>query len=162
MKGDIRMADQENLQVECEHDFGAAVMGWCTCCKCGKKSRQKDIVKGGQQMDENQVNVSNTVDNTEAGEQTVETKEPKAKKKKEPKEVVTTVLSSGKTTTGNVCTITCVDCGAERIVKVQDKFQVTRCIACQKKALNKKRYENRKVNRAKKAAEAKAQPTPVK
>jgi len=70
------------------------------------------------------------------------------------KEIVISTLSSGKTTTGAVCTINCVECGAERVIKIQDKFQVTRCLACQKKALNKKRYENRKTNAAKKKAEA--------
>lgn len=30
-------------------------------------------------------------------------------------------------------TINCADCGAERQIKVQDRFQVTRCESCQKK-----------------------------
>jgi len=40
--------------------------------------------------------------------------------------------------------ITCVDCGAERIIKVQDIRQVTRCVDCQTKYRKLKRKEYRK------------------
>lgn len=52
---------------------------------------------------------------------------------------VPVLLSSGKWAYGPTTTITCEDCGAERIIKIQDAFQVTRCIHCQKKAQNAKR-----------------------
>jgi ribosomal protein S27E len=42
-------------------------------------------------------------------------------------------------------TIHCVDCGAERQIKVQDQFQTTRCADCQKKFRAAKR---RKANKA--------------
>ena len=40
--------------------------------------------------------------------------------------------------------IRCIDCGAERTIKIQDAFQVIRCAACQKKAQNKKRAAKKK------------------
>lgn len=45
-------------------------------------------------------------------------------------------------------TIHCADCGTERQIKVQDKFQVTRCPDCQKKHRNRKRAERRRQLRA--------------
>lgn len=53
-------------------------------------------------------------------------------------------LPSGKIVKGATTTIKCVDCGAERVIKVQDVFQVSRCVECQKKYRNHKRYEKRK------------------
>ncbi len=47
---------------------------------------------------------------------------------------------------GRVCTIKCTDCGTERVINVQDAFQVTRCPACKVKAAK----EARKARRAKK------------
>lgn len=44
--------------------------------------------------------------------------------------------------------IKCEDCGAEREIKVQDAFQVTRCPGCQKKHRNRKRAERRRQQRA--------------
>ena len=63
-----------------------------------------------------------------------ETKVPEVKEAPVP-----VLLSSGKWAYGPTTTITCEDCGAERIIKIQDAFQVTRCIPCQKKAQNAKR-----------------------
>lgn len=45
-------------------------------------------------------------------------------------------------------TIQCVDCGAPREIKVQDAFQVKRCVNCQKKYRNRKRAERRRQQRA--------------
>jgi hypothetical protein len=53
--------------------------------------------------------------------------------------------------------IKCVDCGAEREVKVQDVFQVKRCITCQTKHRNARRKENAAVR---KAAAPAPQPAP--
>ena len=44
-------------------------------------------------------------------------------------------------------TIECEDCGAPRKIKVQDKFQVTRCVDCQKKHRNRRRAQRRKEKR---------------
>lgn len=54
-------------------------------------------------------------------------------------------------------TIKCCDCGAERIIKVQDQFQVKRCVNCQKKFRNKKRAERRREKRAKTKAQEQQQ-----
>lgn len=56
-----------------------------------------------------------------------------------PAAPVPVLLSSGKWAYGPTTTITCIDCGAERTIKIQDAFQVTRCIPCQKRAQNAKR-----------------------
>lgn len=53
-------------------------------------------------------------------------------------------LPSGKIVKGTTMTINCMDCGIERVIKVQDAFQVKRCVDCQKKFRNHKRYEKRK------------------
>lgn len=46
-----------------------------------------------------------------------------------------------------VTKINCEDCGVERIIKVQDAFQVTRCVPCQHKHRNAIRAEKRKAKR---------------
>lgn len=51
------------------------------------------------------------------------------------------------------CTVTCCDCGATREINVQDKFQVKRCVACQKKHRNTHRLARLRVVRAEKKAE---------
>ena len=79
-----------------------------------------------------------------------ETKVPEVKEAPVP-----TLLSSGKWAYGPTTTITCEDCGAERIIKIQDAFQVTRCIPCQKKAQNAKRNAKMKA-KGKADREAKA------
>lgn len=89
--------------------------------------------------------------------------EPKVKAPKP--EPVETVLTSGAVVTGPTTTIKCIDCGAERVIKIQDSFQVKRCCACQKKAVTTRRYEKKKAKLAAARAEAKAaevQPTPKK
>lgn len=141
-------------QVECIHEFGASVKGWCTCIKCGLKKRISKIKeeKGMELHGTDKLGNEFTIHSSE-GAETPELVMPKKAEKPEPVEVT---LSSGKVTTGPVVTIICSECGAERIIKKQDEFQVTRCIACQKKAMNKKRYESRKINQARKKAEAAA------
>lgn len=43
--------------------------------------------------------------------------------------------------------IQCIDCGAPRIIKVQDAFQVKRCPECQRKYRSRKRAERRRQKR---------------
>lgn len=141
-------------QAYCDHDYGAPVKGWTKCIKCGLKTRASQIKKEKEiAMDVTTVDrEGNNVVIHGAGE-TAETPDLVMPKVEKP-EVVEVILSSGKISTGKTVVITCIDCGAERIIKIQDAFQVKRCVACQKKATNRKRYENRKKNKAlKKAAE---------
>lgn len=49
--------------------------------------------------------------------------------------------------------ITCVDCGAERDIALQDLFQVKRCVDCQKKLRNEKRRTRAKARRAERRKE---------
>ena len=54
--------------------------------------------------------------------------------------------------TPKLITINCCDCGAERIIKVQDQFQVKRCPECQRKHRN----AMRRAKRAEKKAQQQA------
>jgi hypothetical protein len=65
------------------------------------------------------------------------------------------LLSSGKWAIGPTVVITCEECGAERVIKKQDEFQVTKCVACQKKSLNRRRYEKKRDRKREERAEAK-------
>ena len=72
------------------------------------------------------------------------------KNKDVPEAPVPVLLSSGKWAFGPVTTITCSECGAERVIKIQDAFQVTRCVTCQKKYQKARRNQKMKeANRAK-------------
>lgn len=171
--------DKKAKQDICLHDVSGVqpVSGWYECKKCGKKLREKEVkvLKGDTSELPNGVTKIGglTVNKTDEQTMTMHVSEPdypnlespkteeKAKKEPKPKkekvvyEPVT--LSSGKVVTAPTCTITCVECGAERIIKIQDKFQVTRCIPCQNKYRRKKTYENKKA----KVAEAKANAAPA-
>jgi len=85
----------------------------------------------------------------------VEIPETLVEKKVEiPEPPIPVLLSSGKWTFGPTTTITCQDCGKERVIKIQDSFQVTRCVECQKKRQNRIRNEKRKAaNKAKRDAQ---------
>ena len=54
--------------------------------------------------------------------------------------------------TPKLITINCCDCGAERIIKIQDQFQVKRCPECQKAHRN----AMRRAKRAEKKAQQQA------
>ena len=67
---------------------------------------------------------------------------------------VPVLLSSGKWHVGPTTIINCEDCGKERMIAIQDAFQVTRCVECQKKAQNKKRnLKKKEANSIKRQAE---------
>lgn len=93
-----------------------------------------------------------------------------AKEKAEKEPLPTTVAETGKTLVGKTIVIKCVDCGKERTIKPQDKFQVKRCVEHQKAHRLKLRSERAKARRkeankagGKKApAKAKAGKTPAK
>lgn len=80
-------------------------------------------------------------DTTAANKQATAPKTPK-----QPTQKVTT--TDGITLVGKTAIIKCIDCGAERIVKVQDVFQVKRCVNCQKDYTKRRRAEKLKANRA--------------
>ncbi len=50
-------------------------------------------------------------------------------------------------------TIICLDCGANREINIQDKFQVKRCIPCQHLYRNLRRSERMKAKRIERAAQ---------
>lgn len=71
-------------------------------------------------------------------------------KQKVSKTVNAQVLDTGKLATGPTTTIKCVDCGLPRVIKVQDAFQVKRCVEHQKAhRLAKRRERNARKRRAK-------------
>lgn len=53
------------------------------------------------------------------------------------------VSDTGKALVGPTTTIVCIDCGASRVVKIQDAFQVKRCAEDQKAHRNKLKREKR-------------------
>lgn len=63
-------------------------------------------------------------------------------------DVPVTALPTGKVAVGKTTTITCIDCGAERTVKVQDAFQVKRCVEDQEKHRKALQREKTKAKRA--------------
>lgn len=64
------------------------------------------------------------------------------------REAETKPLTIGKTMKKpSTTTVECKDCGSERVVKVQDAFQVKRCKECQKRLRNKKRADRAKIRR---------------
>ena len=68
---------------------------------------------------------------------------------KQPTQKVKT--EDGITLVGKTTTIKCIDCGAERMIKVQDVFQVKRCVKCQKEHTKRRRAEKLKASRAESA-----------
>lgn len=72
------------------------------------------------------------------------------KEKKVPAKVKT---EDGITLVGKTAVIHCIDCGAERMIKTQDIFQVKRCVTCQATYAKKMRAERAKLARAKKEVE---------
>ena len=68
---------------------------------------------------------------------------------KQPTQKVKT--EDGITLVGKTTIIKCIDCGAERIIKVQDVFQVKRCVKCQKEHTKRRRAEKLKASRAESA-----------
>jgi hypothetical protein len=70
-------------------------------------------------------------------------------KKNAAKTIDAMVLDTGKVAVGPTTTIKCVDCGKERTVKVQDAFQVKRCVEHQKEhRLAKRRERNARKRKA--------------
>lgn len=68
---------------------------------------------------------------------------------KQPTQKVKT--EDGITLVGKTTVIKCIDCGAERMIKVQDVFQVKRCVKCQKEYTKRRRAEKLKASRAESA-----------
>ena len=149
--------DQQDL---CYHDISGVESnkGWFECKKCGAKLRgaEAKALQGDYSgLPEGTTRIGALIikkegDNVQTFHGAIPETESQIvspadikKNKKEKAPRVETTLSSGKVVTGNVVTITCIDCGAERIIKVQDKFQVSRCVPCQKKFRNHHRYMKR-------------------
>lgn len=53
---------------------------------------------------------------------------------------------------GKICGVKCVDCGAERIVNLQDAFQSQRCPKCRELASKARRAERQAARAAKRTA----------
>lgn len=58
------------------------------------------------------------------------------------------VTNDGIQLVGKTLAIKCIDCGGERIIKVQDAFQVKRCVNCQKTYSKARRAEKAKAKRS--------------
>lgn len=71
---------------------------------------------------------------------------PKTPKPKTTTQKVTT--NDGVYLVGKTMVIKCVDCGGDRTIKVQDAFQVKRCVNCQKNYSKARRAEKAKAKRS--------------
>lgn len=136
------MTKKEIAKEECKHIIeGSPVSGWYTCELCGKKFRKAEAEAIISRMSD------------EAVKAKAEKASAKNSKKSEPKTFVEkdkvihhhmdgvgeyddNIISPSKLPKKpgkeTHITINCCDCGEERIIKVQDAFQVKRCVACQK------------------------------
>ena len=146
--------------------------GWYTCQITGKKIRgqkakailakqeelmewvveqieQEQIEEAKAEEAEQQAKMENYLAEIQAAEQIEE-----GKMTERLIAHIQTVSRPVKTTT-----INCVDCGKERVIKVQDAFQVKRCVSCQKKYRNRRRAEHRREKRAQERAMKQAQET---
>lgn len=170
---------EENEVKVCIHNVEGVepVKGWYECKECGKKLRgaevkaikgdYSDLATGIHNVNGKVINKKEDGSVTVVSDQNVleetkviadgETPDPAEKEKKKPKkekvEYEPVQLSSGATVVGPTVVIQCVDCGKDRTIKIQDKFQVTRCMDCQKKHRNKARYEKRKAKMKEKKLE---------
>lgn len=149
------MNDEKTVQIAIDEGFKIWLdpqpyRGWYTDLIGGKKMRGKDA----EEQIQRQISVMERIEELIKEEAKAQEQEEEAQADQEPD--ISENLKQYIRTHNNVKTktIKCVDCDRERIIKVQDAFQVKRCISCQKKYRNRKRTE-RKQARAK--AEKKAQ-----
>lgn len=146
----------------CNHDIIGVEpnKGWYECKKCGQKLRGEEAKALLEQdysglsqgvTDIGTITVNKDGDSTTVIHRNLPDGPETVKPKKEKPTYEKVTLSSGHVVESKTVTIACVDCGTERIVKIQDQFQVKRCIPCQKKHRNHQRYLNRKAGNKKKA-----------
>ena len=142
--------------MDCSHDIIGVESnkGWYECKVCGSKFRgaeakallgdYSDLPMGVTQIGNLRINKN------EGGTTTMHLSNDEGPELVKPEHVepVKSIISSGVEVSGKVATIICEDCGTERVIKIQDQFQVKRCVACQKKHRNHQRYLNRKARDA--------------
>src|SRR5690606_8883836 len=145
--------------------------GWYTCQITGKKIRgqkakailakqeelmewvveqieQEQVENAMAEEAKQQMEMENYLAENQITEQTIE-------EGKITKRLVVHIQTVGRPV--KTTTINCVDCGKERVIKVQDAFQVKRCVDCQKKHRNRRRAECRREKRAQERAMRQAQ-----
>lgn len=145
--------------------------GWHTCLITGKKIRgqkakailakQEELMEWVvEQIEQEQIENAKA---EEAEQEFVESVGAEIQIAEQiEKDKITERLVAHIQTTGRpvkTTTINCVDCGKERVIKVQDAFQVKRCIECQKKHRNRRRAERRREKRAQEKAMQQTQDT---
>jgi len=135
---------------------GSAQSGWYTCIKTGKKMRSKQAEEQlklqAATAELIEAEMAAAADNEERGVDEPQP-QPEIAPIDEAAEVMTHRLWVHINTQPKpvkTVRIECEDCGAERMIKPQDQFQVTRCESCQKKHRNKIRTERRRAKRAEK------------
>lgn len=141
---------------ELEHyiEEGTANRGWYTCLKTGKKFRGEEARKQFEKQKQTEQRIRETLEQEMASNDPTDFQEMKEEvivsSKVDPEfGNMTYRLAAHIATHGDVklVTIKCCDCGAERVVKPQDVFQVKRCVACQKLYRNARRAELRRLKR---------------
>lgn len=153
-------------QLEHYIEEGTANRGWYTCLKTGKKFRGEEAKKQLEKQKQVEQQIRETLEQEMASSDTTDFQEMK-EETADFQEMKEEIVVSGNVDPelGNMTyrlaahiaaygdmklvTIKCCDCGAERVVKPQDVFQVKRCVPCQKLYRNARRAELRRLKKKK-------------
>lgn len=141
--------------------------GWHTCLVTGKKIRgqkaktilhqQEDLMDYVNELIEQdqaeQMKADEFLESEETEEQIEaenQAEELQILQEIDPNKITERLVTHIETTGRPMKTVTieCVDCGGERVIKIQDKFQVKRCVSCQKKHRNRRRAARRREKKA--------------
>lgn len=132
----------------CTGNLTEGVRGFFKCDACGAKIKKSLVVQPDPVVVETKAAVVKDKTSKAATPKVMkqapigDTDVPKVR---QPAAVITT--NDGKVLHGKTTTINCIDCGAERIIKVQDAFQVKRCVTCQKNFTKARRNDRLKEKR---------------
>lgn len=155
------MAQQINCPKEtCNGVLKEGIKGFYKCTVCGAKLKSSLVHKMAGITIPKKMPMVDPITHKFIANMDKPTLEPVAaaipKEKPVPKEKVPAQkikTNDGITLVGKTTTIHCIDCGAERMIKTQDIFQVKRCVPCQAIYAKKMRAERAKLARAKKKIE---------
>jgi ribosomal protein L37AE/L43A len=130
----------------CTGNLVEGVRGFLRCDTCGAKIKKSLVVPQDEITTDQQKTVAQATDTIKKEKPAKTTKQASIGDtdvipKQKPKTTMTTT-GDGTVLHGKTTAINCKDCGAERIIKVQDAFQVTRCKSCQQ-AFTKARRNDR-------------------
>lgn len=149
----LEIIERAKVELGCWIEEGTANRGWYTCQVTGRKlrgqeakaqlDRQREAIEA---IEQELAEVAATAEATEGVRQIAT---PSILR--EVADKMTARLQGHLLQRGGVelVTIRCQDCGAERLIKPQDRFQVKRCVACQEAHRRARKAARRRAKRAK-------------